>query len=440
MIDFESMSINCAEIRTSWGLFGAEAGHAGQPKGTTLNNFLARNKGELSVVFLDKFDKTKPEVVTALLRVCEKGRYEDRRDNEEVDCSRTIWITANNFGESQIFAAYDMNVLKGVKKARDMDIPKIQRQLKQQFGWHFKTHFASRIMEIIPFMPFSVEEQAVVTHRFITELNERIKRPINLDKKVKRYFGHSQIVLFNSKLICTKIAEQEFDRDMGARSLKNVVKRIEIEFADVYKKMYGLVEESLNNGPLLKFDLVLKATSDNTVKFKVVKQGKKGANIEGHEGETIDVTPTTPPSSPMKNGPGPAKRRRENTPPQSPTAAEPNVGSRRAGNGLRQRDGHGRFLRVQVCDEVLLGADSYLLDDDLVVEIRGLVSYLEHERKSKPSQVFQITPSTPQYLTSCFLQSPIMYHLPHVVEIWLWQVARASREKWSAITVRRHPE
>jgi len=205
-------------------------------------------------------------------------------------------------------------------------------------------------MEIIPFMPFSEEEQAVVTHRFITELNERIKKPINLDKKVNRYIGHSQIVLFNSKLICGKIAEQEFDRDMGARSLKDAVKRIEIEFADAYKRMDELVDESLNNAPLLKFDLVMKATSDDTVEFKVVKQGDEAAAIDVVDAEQMDITPTRPPPSPTFNstavdGPGAPKRRRENTPPQSPQATVPVVRGQRSGVGLRPRDGHGRFAR-----------------------------------------------------------------------------------------------
>jgi len=75
MIACKTTSINCAEIRSSWGLFGAESGHGGQSNGTTLNNFLVENKGKHSVVFLDEFDKTNQEVVNALLRVCEKDRY-----------------------------------------------------------------------------------------------------------------------------------------------------------------------------------------------------------------------------------------------------------------------------------------------------------------------------------------------------------------------------
>jgi transcriptional regulator with AAA-type ATPase domain len=74
MISAETVSINCAEIRTSWGLFGSESGYIGSQDGTILNNFLVKNNGRHSVIFLDEFDKTDSRVVEALLTLCEKGR------------------------------------------------------------------------------------------------------------------------------------------------------------------------------------------------------------------------------------------------------------------------------------------------------------------------------------------------------------------------------
>jgi hypothetical protein len=69
-------------------------------------------------------------------------------------------------------------------------------------------------MEIIPFMPFTLKEQAVVTHRFLLELNKRLKQPVRLTKDVDR---HSEIPFFNTREMCTTLAEQEFDRESGAQ-------------------------------------------------------------------------------------------------------------------------------------------------------------------------------------------------------------------------------
>jgi hypothetical protein len=124
-------------------------------------------------------------------------------------------------------------------------------------------------MEIILFMPFTLEEQAVVAHRFLLELNKRIKQPVSLAKDVDCYIGHSEILLFNSRDICTTLAEQDFDRESGARSLKDAVKKIEMEYAGAYRQVEGLVDESVNDGPLLKFDLVMKATAAGISVFKL---------------------------------------------------------------------------------------------------------------------------------------------------------------------------
>ena len=75
VISSTTTSVNCAELQSSWGLFGSEARYNGHQYGTSLNNFLVANDGEYSVVFLDEFAKTHSSVVEALLTICETGKY-----------------------------------------------------------------------------------------------------------------------------------------------------------------------------------------------------------------------------------------------------------------------------------------------------------------------------------------------------------------------------
>jgi ATP-dependent Clp protease ATP-binding subunit ClpA len=70
MTSSSTTSVNCAELRSSWGLSGSEAEYNGHQDGTSLNNFLVVNDGEYSMVFLDEFDKTHSSVVEALLTIC----------------------------------------------------------------------------------------------------------------------------------------------------------------------------------------------------------------------------------------------------------------------------------------------------------------------------------------------------------------------------------
>lgn len=71
-ISATTITVSCAEVRTLWGLFGSEVGYRGCSDGTALNNFLVKNNGKHSIVFLDEFDKTHHDVVEALLTYCEK--------------------------------------------------------------------------------------------------------------------------------------------------------------------------------------------------------------------------------------------------------------------------------------------------------------------------------------------------------------------------------
>jgi ATP-dependent Clp protease ATP-binding subunit ClpB len=73
LISVKTTVINCASVTDVWGLFGPTMGWSGYEKGSQLNNFLAQNSSQRSVVFLDEFDKTKKEVRDALLLATEKG-------------------------------------------------------------------------------------------------------------------------------------------------------------------------------------------------------------------------------------------------------------------------------------------------------------------------------------------------------------------------------
>jgi hypothetical protein len=95
-----------------------------------------------------------------------------------------------------------------------------------------------RISEFLPFLPFSVGEQAVIVHKSLLELMRKAQRPVNLED------GPDEHLLGNVRLrisrkdasICKLLAETEYHADLGARSL--------IVAAEKIKKL--LVEEYLH--------------------------------------------------------------------------------------------------------------------------------------------------------------------------------------------------
>jgi ATP-dependent Clp protease ATP-binding subunit ClpA len=70
--------VDCTEMKHETDLFGAKRPYIGYDVGSPLNNFLARLHGKRSIVFLDEFEKTTPEVQNSLLVPFDEGKSETR--------------------------------------------------------------------------------------------------------------------------------------------------------------------------------------------------------------------------------------------------------------------------------------------------------------------------------------------------------------------------
>jgi hypothetical protein len=74
LLSLELEVVDCTIFSREIELFGPRAPYHGSDRGSPLNNFLARHSGERSIVFLDEFEKTSPEIHQALLLPFDKGR------------------------------------------------------------------------------------------------------------------------------------------------------------------------------------------------------------------------------------------------------------------------------------------------------------------------------------------------------------------------------
>lgn len=88
--------VDCTIVNREIELFGGRHPYVNAEEGTPINNFLAKNSGRRCIVFLDEFEKTTRDIHQALLLPFDNGEYQDRRNLQMVDCSRTIWILATN--------------------------------------------------------------------------------------------------------------------------------------------------------------------------------------------------------------------------------------------------------------------------------------------------------------------------------------------------------
>jgi len=92
-----------------------------------------------------------------------------------------------------------------------------------------------RISEFIPFLPFSPGEQAVVVHKFLMELGQNVRAPVDLSTGPReRLLGNIRLHIRKDAAVCRSLAETGYSADLGARSLITAVKQVEDMLVGAY--------------------------------------------------------------------------------------------------------------------------------------------------------------------------------------------------------------
>lgn len=238
--------VDCTIVKNEHDLFGARHPYKEAEKGTPLNNFLKDHEDKRCIVFLDEFEKTTTDIHQALLLPFDNGEYQDRRDRSKVNCSKTIWILATNALDEKIKTFCDRNedIIRGEETTKEMLARQLSRELKKGFLDKFGAPITGRISDFIPFLEFSPGEQAVVAHKFLRELSHKVQEPTNLSEGPnERLLGDVRLHVKHDALVCMTLAEGEYLRDLGARSLSGAVKLIEDMLVDVYLKQRDEIVE-----------------------------------------------------------------------------------------------------------------------------------------------------------------------------------------------------
>ena len=106
-------------------------------------------------------------------------------------------------------------------------------------------------------MPFSAGEAAVVAHKFVLLLKDRLRRPIDLEKRGS--IGHLSLLIKRDGDLCAYLAKEGYDMQFGARSIIRMVK--ETIQTEVLRDYYGepeLIEDDDNEGPLKQYVVELR--------------------------------------------------------------------------------------------------------------------------------------------------------------------------------------
>ncbi|KAH6876437.1 P-loop containing nucleoside triphosphate hydrolase protein [Thelonectria olida] len=248
LLSLDMELVDCTTMSRESELFGPRKPWVGAKKGSPLNNFLVQHAGERCLVFLDEFEKTSEEIHQALLLPFGNGEYEDRRNREKVDCSKTIWILATNALDDTILEFYEQNEPKfdGDEAEKDQAVKQLLKELQGAFLNWFDAPVTGRVSGFVPFLPFSAGEQAVITHRELLKLDEQLRGPINLLRE--ELIGNIILKFEREATLCELLAKDYYCKELGARSLIQGVKKVR----NIIVKAYLEEEEEIQENDMLQ--------------------------------------------------------------------------------------------------------------------------------------------------------------------------------------------
>ena len=185
-------------------LIGAPPGYVGYDEGGQLTEAVRRKP--YSVVLLDEIEKAHPDVWNILLQVLDEGRLTDNK-GRVANFKNTIIIMTSNIGSHLIqekFAedeGWNHSLVLEEAKAAVMEL------LRQTI----RPEFLNRIDEIVMFEP-------------LTKAN--IRKIVDIQfRQIKQRLAENGIQLDATDEALTKLGEEGFDPQFGARPLKRVLQR-----------------------------------------------------------------------------------------------------------------------------------------------------------------------------------------------------------------------
>lgn len=101
-----------------------------------------------------------------------------------------------------------------------------------------------RISDFLPFLPFTLGEQAVVVHKFLLDMAQQIRGPVNLSfTSEQRLLGNIRMKIQNDASVCRILAEEQYHSELGARSLRTGAKKLEDILVESYLDIDGEITE-----------------------------------------------------------------------------------------------------------------------------------------------------------------------------------------------------
>ncbi len=249
-------------------LVGAPPGYIGYEEGGQLTETIRRRP--YSVVLLDEIEKAHPEAFSMLLQILEDGHLADAKGHK-VDFRNTIIIMTSNIGADLIQrdAVLGFSGKRSEAKTEEEAYANMRTKLMDELKRLFRPEFLNRLDNVVVFRSLTREDISKIVDIQIGYLQPRLD-----EHKLKMQV---------TPAAKEKLAEEGFDRNLGARPLKRVIQR---EIEDPLSE--GVLSGEFKLGSTIVADVV-----DGKVKLSVKTLPEDG---EGGDGGIVEPLPELTPA------------------------------------------------------------------------------------------------------------------------------------------------
>ena len=173
-------------------LIGAPPGYVGYDEGGQLTEAVRRRP--YSVILLDEIEKAHRDVFNVLLQILDDGRLTDGK-GRVVNFKNTVIIMTSNLGSHEIL---------------NKDFAEAEQAVKDLLKEYFRPEFLNRVDDIVVFKALAKEQVRKIAQILLQGLNARLEKQVGIS-------------LQWSDEVLTRLSEQGFDPNFGARPLRRLL-------------------------------------------------------------------------------------------------------------------------------------------------------------------------------------------------------------------------
>lgn len=228
------------ERHTASRLVGAPPGYIGYEDAGQLTEALRRRP--YSIVVFDEIEKAHPEVHNMLLQIMEEGHLSDAKGHK-VDFRNAIIVMTSNVGADLIKrqGALGFQLKRDEATEERLSYEEMRKKLTETLKRAFRPEFINRVDSVIVFRALNKEDIQKIVSLELNKVAERLKE-------------HNIILTATSEAL-TKLGEEGYDAEMGARPLRRVIQyKVEDQLSD------SLLSGAFQDGDHIVVDL--NATGD----------------------------------------------------------------------------------------------------------------------------------------------------------------------------------